>query len=184
MNETLSFVLDAVRAARAPAGVRTRIVAVDGAGGAGKSSLAAWLAGRLDAPVIHTDDFASWDDPVDWWPELIERALEPLAAGEPACYQPTSWRGEEKAPVVIGPGGTVLLEGVTALRRAFRPYCAFAIWVETPRERRLQRGLDRDGQQARGLWEQWMEAEDRYIELERPGSCADIVLPGDENLWV
>jgi uridine kinase len=184
MNETLSFLLDAVRAARAPAGVKTRIVAIDGGGGAGKSSLAAWLAAELDAPVLRTDDFASWDNPVDWWPELIERALEPLAAGEPARYQPTSWGGDEKAPVVIRPGGTVLLEGVTALRRAFRPYCAFGIWVETARERRLQRGIDRDGEQARGLWEQWLEAEDRYIELERPDSHADIVLPGDDDLWV
>jgi uridine kinase len=183
MNETLSLLLAAVRAARAPAGVRTRIVAIDGGGGAGKSSLAAWLAAELDAPVIRTDDFASWEDPVDWWPELIERALEPLAAGGPARYRPTSWGGDEQAPVVIESGGTVLVEGVTALRRAFRPYCAFGIWVETARARRLQRGIARDGERARSRWEQWMEAEDRYIELQRPHSYADFVLPGDEDLW-
>ena len=46
----------------------TRIVAVDGPGGAGKSSLSEWLAGELDAPIVHTDDFASWDNPTSWWP--------------------------------------------------------------------------------------------------------------------
>jgi hypothetical protein len=28
-----------------------------------------------------------------------------------------------------------------------------------------------------------MEAEDRYIERERPAEHADCVLPGDEDLW-
>ena len=68
---------DAARSAQAPAGVMTRMVAVDGPGGAGKSSLADWHARELDAQVVHTDDFASWENPVDWWPDLIERALQP-----------------------------------------------------------------------------------------------------------
>jgi uridine kinase len=173
----------AVRATQAPAGVATRIVAIDGPGCAGKSSLARWLAGELDAPIVHTDDFASWENPVDWWPELIARALEPLAAGQPARYVPTSWGGEERAPVLISPAVFVILEGVTASREAFRPYLAYSVWIETPREVRLQRGLERDGEQARAQWEQWMEAEDRYVERERPAEHADSVLPGDEELW-
>lgn len=40
----------------------TKLVAVDGPGGAGKSSLAAQLATACDATLIHTDDFASWDN--------------------------------------------------------------------------------------------------------------------------
>jgi uridine kinase len=164
-------------------GVATRLIAIDGPGGAGKSSLAAWLAEELDAAVIHTDDFASWDNPVDWWPELIERALRPLAAGEPARFQPTVWAGEERAPVVVEPGGTVLLEGVTAARIAFRPYLAYSIWIETDRALRLRRGIDRDGEGARAQWERWMEEEDRYIESERPAEHADVVLSGGRNLW-
>jgi uridine kinase len=173
----------AIRSSQAPSGVETRIVAIDGPGGAGKSSLAEWLARELDAPVIHTDDFASWENPVDWFPELIERALEPLAAGEPANYRPTSWDGEEKKPVRIEPSAFVLLEGVTASRRAFRPYLAYSIWVETPRDLRLKRGLARDGEPARAQWERWMESEDRYVESESPAEHADIVIHGHENLW-
>jgi len=182
-TEPLARVLAAIRSSQVPDGVATRIVAVDGAGGAGKSSLAAWLAGRLGAHVIHTDDFASWDDPVDWWPALIEHALAPLAAGTPARYQPTDWGDGAKPPVVVEPGGTVVLEGVTASRQAFRPYLAYSIWVETARDLRLRRGLERDGDEARPEWERWMEAEDRYVERERPASHADAVLPGDRDLW-
>lgn len=182
--EALQRLLQAARQARAPEGAETRIVAIDGPGGAGKSSLAAWLAEELPATaVIHTDDFASWDNPLDWWPALIEHALAPLAAGAAARFQPTSWAGEEHAPVVIEPGGTVLLEGVSATRNAFRPYLAYTIWVETERAVRLRRGIDRDGEDARAQWERWMAEEDDYIARERPADHVDVVVRGDQGLW-
>jgi uridine kinase len=182
--DPLVSLLDQVKSARAPVGVATRLIAIDGPGGAGKTSLATWLGKELDAPVVHTDEFASWEDTVNWWPELIERVLEPLAAGEPARYQPTSWAGEKHEPVVLDPGvGTVILEGVTATRRAFRPYLAYSIWIETERTLRLQRGIARDGELAREQWERWMAEEDRYIAAERPAAHADAVLRGDRDLW-
>jgi uridine kinase len=182
-HDLLGVLLDAVRSCERPAGVKTRIIAIDGPGGSGKSTLAAWVAPRLDATVIHTDDFAAWDDPLDWWPRLLMLALQPLGAGRPARYEPTRWGGDERQPIVVEPSGTVIVEGVTASRAAFRPYLAYSIWVETPRELRLRRGLERDGEAARGAWTKWMEAEDRYIESERPAERADLVIPGDQDLW-
>jgi uridine kinase len=164
--------------------MRTRIVAIDGPGGAGKSSLAVYLARELGAPIIQTDDFASWDNSLEWWPDLLETVLRPIAAGQPVRYMPTSWGAPAKTQVVIEPGDFVLLEGVSASREAFRPYLAFSIWVETPREVRLRRGLDRDGEQAREDWERWMAEEDAYVERERPADHADLVLSGDADAWV
>jgi uridine kinase len=181
--ESLTSVLVAIEGARAPVGVATRVIAIDGPGGAGKTTLAAWLAEALGAAVIHTDDFASSENPVEWWPELIERALKPLAAGKPARYRPTPWAGDERELIEIVPGGTVLLEGVTASRRAFRPYLAYSIWVETDRDVRLQRGLDRDGEGSRSQWERWIAAEDQYLESERPADHVELVLRGDADLW-
>ena len=173
-----------IRSAPPPAGVQTQIVAVDGAGGAGKSSFARWLAQRLgEAPVIHTDDFASWDNPIDWWPRLLPLVLQPLAAGKPARYHPTAWGEHERQLIEIEPGGTVILEGVTSSRKAFQPFLAYSIWIETPRDERLKRGLARDGTDARAQWEQWMEAEDRYIEDEHPDRRADMILRGDDGSW-
>src|SRR5262245_15075629 len=61
-----------------PQTMDVRVVAVDGHGGAGKTTLAARLAVALgDAPAVHPDDFASWDHPLDWWPRLIEQVLQP-----------------------------------------------------------------------------------------------------------
>ena len=161
----------------------TRVVAIDGCGGSGKSSLAQLLSRDLGAPVVHTDDFASWENPVDWWPELIDRVLEPLARGQAASYQPTSWGGPARTPIVVEPADIVLLEGVTASRESFRPYLAYSIWVDTPAELRLHRGLERDGPAAIGDWRRWMAEEERYVERERPADHADAILPGDADLW-
>jgi uridine kinase len=175
--------LTAIRATGPSAG-RSRIVAVDGPGGAGKSTLAASLAGRLDAETVHTDDFAGWDDPIGWWPRLLEEVLEPLAAGRQASFMPTNWDGRSRTRIAVEPREFVILEGVTSSRAAFRPFLAYSIWIETPRDVRLTRGLARDGQAMRRQWESWMAAEDRYIEEERPAQHADLVLPGDQGLWL
>ncbi|HEX6257165.1 MAG TPA: hypothetical protein VFZ70_15260 [Euzebyales bacterium] len=57
---------------RPPRQGHTRVVAVDGGSGAGKTTFAASLADALDAPAVHTDDVAWWEDFFDWthllWP--------------------------------------------------------------------------------------------------------------------
>lgn len=45
--------------------------------------------------------------------------------------------------VEVTPTSHLIVEGVTATREAFRPYLTFSIWIETPREVRLDRGLAR-----------------------------------------
>jgi uridine kinase len=182
-KEVLANALAEIRRAQPAAGMTTRIVAVDGPGGAGKTSLSEWLASELAAEIVHTDDFASWENPTNWWPELISRVLEPIAEGRTVRYVPNSWDGPPRSEVTIPPQDFVVLEGVTASREAFRPYLAYSIWIETPREVRLQRGIDRDSKEMRAQWEEWMAAEDRYIDREHPADHADLVLAGDRDLW-
>jgi uridine kinase len=162
----------------------TKIVAVDGPGGAGKSTLAARLAEALGgAQIVSTDDFASWSNPLDWWPRLIEEVLEPLARDERSRYRRSRWQSDQPEEwKEVAPAEFVILEGVSASRAAFQPYVTYSIWVETPREVRLQRGLARDGEAARGRWEKWMAEEDAYVARERPRERADAVVRGDEVL--
>jgi uridine kinase len=189
---TVTAVAELVReelAARsAPSGLPVKVVAIDGHGGSGKSTLAALLAAELGAEVVHTDDFASWDNPVDWWPLLVERVLEPVAAGTETLSYPRSkwWPDHEPEPVVDQPVTPVLLlEGVTAARREFRPYLTYAIWVETPLEVCLRRGLERDVGQGEpdaveALWREWLAAEELYVVRDAPRAYADLVLDGTE----
>ena len=185
MENFLRVIVDGARSKQPPARMTTRIIAIDGPGGAGKSSLAEILSKELDrAPIVYTDDFASWDSPVNWWPRLIEEVLEPLSRNERARYRRSDWQqtGRERSGEV-SPADFVILEGVTASREAFRPYLAYSIWVETPRDLRLRRGVERDGEELRTQWEEWMAGEDHYVAREKPQEKADLILPGDRDLW-
>lgn len=177
-----SATLERVRSSVAPAGMSTKVIAIDGPGGAGKSTFAARLALALGCvQIVHTDDFASWDNPIDWWPNLRERVLVPLAVDQPAVYVPSNWGDDVKGEVIIQPAEFVILEGVSASREAFQLYLAFAIWIETPRHVRLQRGLERDGVEARQQWDEWMAAEDLYIARENPAERANLIVRGDAS---
>jgi uridine kinase len=158
----------------------TKIVAVDGAGGAGKTTIAEELASLLGgAQIVHTDDFASWDNPVDWWPGLIAKVLEPLAHNRTGQFEPTRWAADQpRRTLEVQPAEFLVLEGVSASREAFRPYLTYSIWVETPAQLRLERGLERDGQDAREQWLAWMAEEEAYRQRERPDLRADLVIGG------
>ncbi len=159
----------------------TRIVAIDGGSGAGKSTLARTLGAALNgAPVVATDDFASWDHQFDWWPRLLEQVIAPLSCGEVARYQRFDWDMRELAEWIELPRRpeTVVIEGVSAMRREFEPYLAYRIWVHAPKPVRLRRGLERDGETMRPEWERWMAGEEVYAATDRPIDRADVVRRG------
>ncbi len=177
----LAQVAEAVRASSPAPGMATRVVAIDGGGGAGKSTLAARLAPLLGpAPIVHTDDFASDDIPLDWWPRLLEQVLIPLRAGRPPRYQRHDWDERRMAEWVELPAvpEVLALEGVSAMRLAFEHYLAYRIWVETPPADRLRRGLERDGADREAQWHGWMAGQDAYREREDPVSRADLIIDG------
>jgi uridine kinase len=170
---------------RAPARCGSvRLVAIDGPGGAGKSLLADRLAGYLgDAPIVHTDDFASWDEPINWWHRLEADVLRPLERGQPVRYQAYDWvrrqLGEWRE---LRASEVVLLEGVSSSRRAVADRLALAVWVETPREIRLARGIARDGEAMRPQWQKWMAEEDAHYARDRTKARADLIIAGAPSL--
>ncbi|MEO9224417.1 MAG: AAA family ATPase [Acidimicrobiales bacterium] len=180
----LQDIVDRIAQSSAPGPTSTRVIAVDGLGGAGKSTLAERLGEALGSvAIVHTDDFANWTDSLDWWPRLIEEVLDPLSNGLTARFQRYDW---DQRTVVewleVQPASYVIIEGVSASRDAFQPYLAFSIWVETPREERLKRGLERDGQAAHSQWLAWMAGEDAYVVREHPACRADLVVRGTESI--
>lgn len=177
---SLETLIARIERAPRPPGVQLIVVAVDGCGGAGKSTFAARLADALGgAPVVSTDEFASWDNPLDWYPRVVDELLTPLAAGKSATYRRSDWGGGESIIVTVEPTPMLVLEGVSSSRHAFDDYLAFRIWIETDRDERLRRGLERDGAHMRDQWLQWIADEDTYVARENPRVRADIVIRGD-----
>lgn len=178
-DEALQEVLAGVDSATRPGVMTSKIVALDGFGGAGESTLAAAVCRRREGVVRHTDDFASWDEPLEWWPRLLAQVLRPLGANQAGRYQRYDWVSQHLAEWhEVLPGGLVILEGVSSSRAAFRPYLAYSVWVDTPPDIRIMRGLERDGSRAREQWLQWMAEENEWAKLESPKEHADLLVRG------
>jgi uridine kinase len=176
-----------VLASKQPKAGATLFIAIDGRGGSGKSTLAKWLSEKLNAQVVRTDDFANWDNPLDWWPLVIERVFQPIQNGAQALNYPRSkwWQNHYPEPVVDQPVSDILiLEGVGSSRKEFQDYVSFSIFIDTRKDICLQRGLERDSkvgktrEELRQMWEDWFEQEDKYFGQDQPQRRADIEIDG------
>jgi uridine kinase len=73
----------------------------------------------------------------------------------------------------------VIIEGCFSIRKELSHLYDILIWVDSPREFRLERGVKRDGNGNRHMWENiWLPAEDRYFEIQKPAQYADIIIDG------
>ena len=170
--------------ARPPRLGATRLVAIDGPSGGGKTWFADRLAETLGAPVVHTDDLLDgWDDQFTFWDRLEAQVLAPLRRGETARYQRYLWhRGEFSAvPVLIEPAPVVLMEGVSSARRVIRSELSLAVFVCAPPDLRLRRALARDGGDSvafRAYLERWRRREDEHFAAEGTADYADVLVDG------
>ena len=157
-----------------------RLVAIDGPGGSGKSTFALRLSEAAGgAPIVHTDDFASAEDSLGWWPRLLEQVIEPLSRGVTATYQRYDWPSCALAEWhVVEAAPIVLIEGVSSGRSEWLAQLSFVVWIDTPRDVCLRRGLDRDGDDALEFWKEWMAAEDQHYHRDPTRDRADLVVDG------
>lgn len=175
-------------------GLPVKFIAIDGHGGSGKSTLAKLLAEKFDAEIIHTDDFAGWENPLNWWPLVIERVFEPIKNGAQNLSYPRSkwWETHNPEPVIDQPVTRIMiLEGVSALREEFRPYISYGIFVDTPLEVCIQRGFERDrgqdgksDEEIKSMWQKWYESEEEYIARDKPKSYADLIADGTKKFVI
>lgn len=173
---TFDEIVDAIRRAVEEHPDSPVLVGIDGAAGSGKSTLAENLAAEIDeATLIHLDDFHDWDDDSNWeLSTFAERALKPLLAGLTSRHQRYDWPTDSFGEwFEIPAAGVAIVEGVTTLRTDLRKFWNVPIWVDCPRDLRLERGIARDGESMRSKWvDSWMPGEDKYFERERPSEHA------------
>jgi uridine kinase len=159
----------------------TRIVAIDGHGGAGKSTLARAIASAIAAvTIVPMDAFARPRRPGWEWERLKHGVLGPLDRDETGRYQRHDWERDALAEWhSVPPGGIVVVEGVSAMKHELGAYWDLAVWVECPAATRLARGIARDGEPMRRQWiDAWMPWEDAYVRDERPHERANLIVDG------
>jgi uridine kinase len=128
------------------------------------------------------DDFGSWEEGFNPY-RLRSQALGPLARHSPARYQAWDWNLRRFGPTrLVEPAEFVIVEGVSSSRKELSDILGYRIWVDAPRDMRLARGLERDGQKARPLWDKWAAWEEDYVHSERPDQRADIIADGAPSL--
>ena len=172
-------------------GMPSVVIAVDGRGGSGKTTFARQLALELGAQLVHTDSFASWENKFDWWPNLIEKVLEPIRAGSKSLSYPCSvWDENKPAKHVVEQAvePIVILEGVSSGREELRDYVSFVVYVDMSLEecflRRIARANaemfypDLSDEEKNDLWNAWVKEENIYLGKENPSGRADVVIDG------
>ncbi|EIV91280.1 dephospho-CoA kinase [Frankia sp. QA3] len=159
----------------------TRVLAVDGRSGAGKTTLAQAVAERLDAPVVRMDDlYDGWDGLAAGIDQLVARILRPLARGERARWRRYDWHQRRySSDQTLDPATAILVvEGVGAGARAAAPLLSGLVCVAAPVAVRRRRALARDGDTFAPHWERWARHEDRYFAAEDVAGRADILVNG------
>lgn len=156
---------------------RTTLIAVDGPSGSGKTHFADELARELGATVVSTDDFATWDDPVSWWPRFVQDVLIPIEMGKTACYQRIEWTDGRPHPGQyrrIEPPEVLVIEGVSAGRRSIYDTLSHLVWCELPDETiRLERAVARDGEDTRKHLLTWQNFERGWFAVDQTKARAD-----------
>jgi uridine kinase len=161
-----------------PRAGRTRVVAIDGRSGAGKTSLAAALRDELRAPAVSLEDlYGGWDGLEHGIDLLVSAVFEPLAAGRAARVPRYDWiAGEWAEPRVIEPADILIVEGVGAGARRAAGFESLLVWLEVPAPVRKRRALARDGETFAPHWDQWAAQEDLMLARERTPDRADVII--------
>ena len=165
---------------RAPRAGTTRVVAVDGPSGAGKTTLASQLSAALrQAPVVQMDDlYPGWDGLEAGVRRLVQEVLEPMSRGEPGRYRRYDWTLGEPAETRVVPvtAPVLVVEGVGCGAQACGPYLSLLVWLDAPADVRWTRAMSRDGEGYRPYWHRWAAQEERHFARSGTRARADVVL--------
>lgn len=172
------------------------LVAIDGFGGAGKSTLAEHIVSTYgSSQIIHMDDFykpsnkrlqleiSKKESGSDYdIKRLSDDIIIPIINGMEAKYQRYDWNMDKLAEWhTVEPNGLIIVEGVYSISNQLYNKYDIKIFVECNRELRLKRGLERDGESALDFWEQWMIGEEKYFQEQKPRDRADFTISGEEK---
>ena len=168
---------------------RPAIIAVDGRGGSGKTTLTTALAAAVPgAQAFHLDDLI-WNEPLYDWDQLYVDTLTQLRRAGSLDLVPDKWRehGREGSIRIPADSPLVLVEGTGAGLAAVRSLIDAHVWVQTGDDVAERRGIKRDiaegvngdAEESVRFWHWWMAGERLFFAKDRPWRRADVIVSGD-----
>ena len=157
----------------------TKVVAIDGPSGAGKTDFAAALTARLPgAQVVHMDElYPGWEGLSQAVADLHDHVLAPLSRGEQATYRRWDWDQNRYAGWHDLPATELLLvEGVGSGAKPGSAFESALIWLEADGDERFRRGIERDGESYLPHWRHWAKLESTLFALDRTRERADLII--------
>ena len=168
---------------------RPAIIAVDGRGGSGKTTLTTALTAAVPgAQAFHLDDLI-WNEPLYDWDQLYVDTLTQLRRAGSLDLVPEKWSEHGREGSIRIPAGSpvVLVEGTGAGLAAVRSLIDAHVWVQTGDDVAERRGIKRDiaegvngdAEESVRFWHWWMAGERLFFAKDRPWRRADVIVSGD-----
>jgi uridine kinase len=154
------------------------LVAIDGYGGSGKTTLAKNIQSLFaGSTIVSLDDFATDTMSGADRTRFLSHVLIPLSNAQPARYQRFDWRTKSLAEWrSVEPNGLIIFEGVSILGTDFYAYYDLRIWIDCTFELASARMRKRDkGLHNTTYFNVW-EKEDRDYGKTEPWTRADVII--------
>jgi hypothetical protein len=166
---------------------RPRVIAIDGRGGAGKTTLAERLRAVVpNSAIVHTDDIAWNQAYFDWGALMRESVLRPLHRGEAVDFRPPAWIAHRRPGSITVPAGAdiVWVEGTGIVREELAPWLDASVWMQgdLDEQERLLVARDGDSPEQVAHVAHWLREELPFLRREQPWARATLIVAGPPHL--